>query len=97
MFPGVVGNHAAVHHPVPEDAGVVGAVQDAAVVPHHYVVRRPRVPVHVVLAGRMREKEFDDSNAKRPVVKRDFYVDEVLAITGDYVRLSRVKTLAATN
>jgi carboxyl-terminal processing protease len=43
------------------------------------------------------EKEFDDSNAKRPVVKRDFYIDEVLAITGDYIRMSRVKTLATTN
>ena len=40
------------------------------------------------------EKEFDDSNAKRPVVKRDFYIDEVLAITDDYVRLSHVKVLA---
>ena len=39
------------------------------------------------------EKEFDDSNSKRPVVKRDFYIDEVLAITDDYVRLSRVKVL----
>ncbi|HEX3997350.1 MAG TPA: carboxy terminal-processing peptidase [Pirellulales bacterium] len=40
------------------------------------------------------EKEFDDSNAKRPVVKRDFYVNEVLAITDDYIRLSHVKVLA---
>jgi carboxyl-terminal processing protease len=40
------------------------------------------------------EKEFDDSNAKRPVVKRDFYIDEVLAITDDYIRLSHVKVLA---
>ncbi len=40
------------------------------------------------------EKEFDDSNAKRPVVKRDFYIEEVLGITGDYIRLSHVKALA---
>ena len=39
------------------------------------------------------EKEFDDSNAKRPVVKRDFYIDEVLAITDDYIHLSHVKVL----
>lgn len=40
------------------------------------------------------EKEFDDSNAKRPVVKRDFYIDEVLAIATDYIRMSHVKALA---
>jgi carboxyl-terminal processing protease len=40
------------------------------------------------------EKEFDDSNAKRPVVKRDFYIEEVLGITDDYIRLSHVKVLA---
>ncbi len=40
------------------------------------------------------EKEFDDSNAKRPVVKKDFYTDEVLAIAADYIHLSHVKVLA---
>jgi len=45
-------------------------------------------------ADKEEEKEFEDTNGSRPVVKRDFYVNEVLAVTGDYVRLSHVKALA---
>ncbi len=42
------------------------------------------------------EKEEEDklnelNETKRPVVKRDFYIDEVLALTTDYMRLSKTK------
>ena len=46
-------------------------------------------------ADKEEEKEFDEfEQGKRPVVKRDYYINEVLAMTEDYVRLSHVKELA---
>ena len=42
------------------------------------------------------EKEFDELNeTKRPVVKKDYYIDEVLAMTTDYLRLSKNKIAQA--
>jgi carboxyl-terminal processing protease len=46
------------------------------------------------------EKEEEDklnelNETKRPVVKRDFYINEVLALTTDYMRLSKTKFAAA--
>ncbi len=42
------------------------------------------------------EKEFDELNqTKRPVVKKDYYIDEVLALTTDYLRLSKNKIAQA--
>jgi len=46
------------------------------------------------------EKEEEDklnelNETKRPVVKKDFYINEVLALTTDYMRLSKTKFAAA--
>ena len=59
MFPGVAGNHSAVHDAVTEHAGMVSTVQDTTVVSHHHVASRPGVPVNVVGAGRVGEQELD--------------------------------------
>lgn len=42
------------------------------------------------------EKELDQLNeTKRPVVKKDYYINEVLALTADYMRLSKSKLAQA--
>ncbi len=47
-------------------------------------------------ADKEEEKEYEQLNdSKRPVVKRDYYINEVLAITADYLKLSKVKALTA--
>ena len=44
------------------------------------------------------EKEFDELNeSKRPVVKLDYYIKEVMNVAIDYLRLSPVKELALSN
>jgi hypothetical protein len=44
------------------------------------------------------EKEYDELNeSKRPVVKLDYYIKEVMAVAIDYLRLSTVKELALSN
>ncbi|MGC2348098.1 MAG: hypothetical protein WA630_29755 [Mycobacterium sp.] len=57
LFPAVIGDHPPMHHALTNDTGVVGAVQDASVVPHHNVARGPRVPVYVVAAGGVVEQK----------------------------------------
>ncbi len=47
-------------------------------------------------AEKEEEKEYEDmSNSKRPVVKRDFYIEEVLGVTTDFLRLAKVKVVTA--
>jgi carboxyl-terminal processing protease len=47
-------------------------------------------------ADKEEEKEFDELNqTKRPVVKKDYYINEVLALTTDYLRLSKSKIAQA--
>ena len=44
------------------------------------------------------EKEYDELNeSKRPVVKLDYYIKEVMNVAIDYLRLSPVKELALSN
>ena len=48
-------------------------------------------------ADKEEENEYDKLEAKHPVFKRDFYNNEVLAITLDYLQHSKVKELALSN
>ncbi len=45
-------------------------------------------------AEKEEEKEYDDlGNSKCPVVKRDFYINEVLSVTTDFLRLAKIKVV----
>ena len=47
-------------------------------------------------AEKQEEKEFEELNdPNRPVVKRDYYFNEVLAITADYLQLLKRAPQAA--
>ena len=47
-------------------------------------------------AEKEEEKEFEEQNdSNRPVIKNDFYFQEVLAITQDYLRLLKTPQAAA--